>query len=163
MSHTRCCIHRELYPVLKQLDGLIGVWRHSKQTDKPALYVFVWGHCCAEGRKLCYDLPGQEPFSEPFQHIGPSHNASVQHVDSMHCLLTVQSSTQHSPVTKAVQAATAVAVGGIQNSNRVCQFPKYSIIEWFTQSSRFQSKLLCILSSFCRSAFHASSSQQMFH
>ncbi|KAA6426488.1 MAG: hypothetical protein FRX49_03598 [Trebouxia sp. A1-2] len=31
----------------------------------------------------------------------------------MHCLLTVQTSTPRSPITKAVQAATAVAVGGI--------------------------------------------------
>ena len=115
-THCKC---RQLYPVLKQLQALVGVWRNVKHTDKPALYVFVWGHCCAEGKKLCYDLPGQEPFAEPFQQVGLGHSASVQHVDHMHCLLTVQTSAPTSPVTKAVQAATAVAVGGIPIHNRV--------------------------------------------
>ncbi|DBA75977.1 TPA: F-box only protein 31 [Trebouxia sp. C0005] len=105
--------YRQLYPVLKQLQTLIGIWWHDKKSDKPALYVFDWGYRCVEGRKLCYDVLGQEPFAEPFQQVGPGLNASVQHVDSMHCLLTVQTSTPRSPITKAVQAATAVAVGGI--------------------------------------------------
>ncbi|DBA95990.1 TPA: F-box only protein 31, variant 2 [Trebouxia sp. C0004] len=105
--------YRQLYPVLKQLQTLIGIWRHDRRSDKPALYVFDWGHRCVEGRKLCYDVPGQEPFAEPFQQVGPGLNASVQHVDSMHCLLTVQTGTPRSPITKAVQAAAAVAVGGI--------------------------------------------------
>lgn len=111
---------RQLYPLLKQLEALIGIWRHSKRSDKPALHVFVWGDCCAEGKSLRYDTPGQEPWPEPFQQVGPGHSASVQHVDSMHCLLTAQTSKPQSPATKAVQAATAVAVGGIPTSNRVC-------------------------------------------
>lgn len=81
--------------------------------------MFDWGTQCLEGRKLCYDLPGQEPFVEPFQQVGPGSNASVQHVDSMHCLLTVQTGTPRSPITRAVQAATAVAVGGIPIPKRV--------------------------------------------
>lgn len=68
---------------------------------------------------LCYDLAGQEPFVEPFHQVGPGTSASVQHVDGMHCLLTVQTGTPRSPITKAVQAATAVAVGGIPIPKRV--------------------------------------------
>ncbi|KAL0055873.1 hypothetical protein WJX82_005292 [Trebouxia sp. C0006] len=102
--------YRQLYPVLKQLQTLIGIW---SEKNRPALYVFDWGYRCVEGRKLRYDVPGQEPFAEPFQQVGPGLNASVQHVDSTHCLLTVQTGTPRSPITKAVQAATAVAVGGI--------------------------------------------------
>ena len=110
---------RHLYPVLKQLEPLIGIWKHDRNADKPVLYVFDWGTQCVEGRKLCYDLPGQEPFVEPFQQVGPGTSGSVQHVDSMHCLLTVQTGTPRSPITKAVQAATAVAVGGIPIPKRV--------------------------------------------
>lgn len=105
--------------MLKQLEPLIGIWKHDRNADKPALYVFDWGTQCVEGRKLCYDLPGQEPFVEPFQQVGPGTSGSVQHVDSMHCLLTVQTGTPRSPITKAVQAATAVAVGGIPIPKRV--------------------------------------------
>lgn len=116
-THSYLC--RQLYPVLKQLEPLIGIWKYDKNADKPALYVFDWGNCCVEGRKLCYDLPGQEPFVEPFQQVGPGKRGSVQHVDSMHCLLTIQTGTPRSPITKAVQAATAVAVGGIPIPKRV--------------------------------------------
>lgn len=110
---------RQLFPVLKQLEPLIGIWRHERKADKAALYVFDWAHRCVEGRKLCYDVVGQDPFVEPFQQVGPASNAQVQHVDSMHCLLTVQIGTPRSPITKAVQAATAVAVGGIPIPKRV--------------------------------------------
>ena len=110
---------RQLYPILKQLQPLIGIWKHDKRSGKPVLYVFDWGTQCVEGRKLCYDLSGQEPFVEPFHQVGPGTSASVQHVDSMHCLLTVQTGTPRSPITKAVQAATAVAVGGIPIPKRV--------------------------------------------
>ncbi len=109
--------------MLKQLEPLTGIWRHDRHIDKPALYVFDWGHRCVTGRKLCYDVPGQEPFADPFQQVGPGLNASVQHVDHMHCLLTVQTGTPRSPITKAVQAATAVAVGGIPIPKRVSMSP----------------------------------------
>lgn len=119
LSHRQLhifCSCRQLYPVLKQLQTLIGIW---SEKNRPALYVFDWGYRCVEGRKLRYDVPGQEPFAEPFQQVGPGLNASVQHVDSTHCLLTVQTGTPRSPITKAVQAATAVAVGGIPIPKRV--------------------------------------------
>lgn len=123
--------------MLKQLQTLIGIWWHDKKSDKPALYVFDWGYRCVEGRKLCYDVLGQEPFAEPFQQVGPGLNASVQHVDSMHCLLTVQTSTPRSPITKAVQAATAVAVGGIPIPKRVSNLTdaEYSLkqLSWLWQ------------------------------
>ena len=120
-SAAQFCSCRQLYPVLKQLQTLIGIWRHDTRSNKnrPALYVFDWGYRCVEGRKISYDVPGQEPFAEPFQQLGPGLNASVQHVDSMHCLLTIQTGTPRSPITKAVQAATAVAVGGIPIPKRV--------------------------------------------
>lgn len=86
--------------------------------------MFDWGTQCVEGRKLCYDLPGQDPFVEPFQQVGPGSSASVQHVDSMHCLLTVQTGAPRSPITRAVQAATAVAVGGIPIPKRVITKPQ---------------------------------------
>ena len=111
--------YRQLYPVLKQLEPLIGIWKHERNTEKPALYVFDWGTHCINSRKLCYDLPGQEPFVEPFRQVGPGKSGSVQHLDSTHCLLTVQTGTPRSPITKAVQAAAAVAVGGIPIAKRV--------------------------------------------
>ncbi|KAL3140302.1 F-box only protein 31 [Trebouxia sp. C0009 RCD-2024] len=112
-ASQRPTTYRQLYPILKQLEPLIGIWKHDRNAARPVLFMFDWGTQCVEGRKLCYDLPGQDPFVEPFQQVGPGSSASVQHVDSMHCLLTVQTGAPRSPITRAVQAATAVAVGGI--------------------------------------------------
>lgn len=64
---------------------------------------------------------------DPFFQIGPGHSTTVQHVDRAHCLLTVQTEGCRSPITKAVQAATAVAVGGIAIPKKVLQM---HILTW---------------------------------
>lgn len=110
---------RGLYRVLKHLEPLVGVWKCENASAKPALYIFSWGAGHMHSRKLSYDVPGQEPFVDPFYQIGPGHSSNVQHVDKTHCLLTVQTEGCRSPITKAVQAATAVAVGGIAIPRKV--------------------------------------------
>ena len=99
--------------MLKHLEPLVGIWTCDSMSAKPALYIFSWGPGYISSRKLSYDVPGQEPFVDPFYNIGPGHSTVVQHVDGAHCLITVQTEGCRSPITKAAQAATAVAVGGI--------------------------------------------------
>ena len=111
---------RQLYRVLKHLEPLIGIWKCPSASAKPALYIFSWGPGCISSRKLSYDVPGQDPFVDPFHQVGPGHSTTVQHLDEAHCLLTVQVESARSLVPKAVQAATAVAVGGIAIPKRVC-------------------------------------------